>query len=75
MKAKCPHCKDGCDKCEDGFFEVKLAEGNWFTRACTNPMCGFHNGVRISKSKLEGTSAGACAHCKSPANWICVAAE
>ena len=25
MMAKCPHCDDGCDKCEGGFVDVTFA--------------------------------------------------
>lgn len=44
LKAKCPHCQSGCDKCTDGFTTVEFPEGDWYTRHCTNPLCGFDNG-------------------------------
>lgn len=71
MKAKCPTCESGCDKCVDGFREVQLAEGLWHTRACTSPECLFENGVRISKEPLQGPS-GPCIACGAPTEWLAV---
>jgi len=47
MKAKCPHCEDGCSKCDNGFIDVKFATGFAFTIKCKDPDCGFENGMRI----------------------------
>lgn len=45
MQAKCPHCfGPGCNKCVDGKITVKVPEDDWYTRHCTNPLCGFDNG-------------------------------
>lgn len=27
MKAKCPHCNDGCARCQRGYIEVSFPEG------------------------------------------------
>lgn len=47
--AMCPHCGgEGCKRCENkGTREARFAEGDWYTRHCTNPECGFNNGGRI----------------------------
>lgn len=47
--AMCPHCGGkGCKRCENkGTREARFAEGDWYTRHCTNPECGFNNGGRI----------------------------
>lgn len=68
MKAKCPTCQTGCSECVDGYREVTLADGDWYTRACTNEACLFENGVRISTEKLEGDS-GACVRCDARTKW------
>lgn len=68
MKAKCPHCEAGCSKCEDGYFEVKFALGDVYTRACSSATCGFENGGRISTTLLEG-ECGPCVRCSGPAHW------
>lgn len=47
MEAKCPYCEEGCEKCEDGTLEVKMAEGALYTIKCQDPVCGFENGGRI----------------------------
>jgi len=69
MKAKCPHCNDGCDKCTDGFTEAFFAEGDWFTRLCENPRCLFVNGGRICEGFPPETS-GPCVVCGGETRWI-----
>lgn len=45
LPAKCPHCGGkGCDKCVDGQITVTMPEDDWYTRHCTNPLCGWDNG-------------------------------
>lgn len=65
MKAKCPNCEKGCEKCKDGFIEVSIAKGKLFTRHCDD--CGFDNGGRVvpeGKDPPEGKPAP-CVMCKS----------
>lgn len=73
MKAKCPHCQSGCDRCDGGFFDVEFADGSVYTRACTNEACGFENGGRISQTPLSGDCGMPCVRCASPAVWKFVA--
>ena len=54
MPALCPYCgndetkKLDCEKCKGtGYLQVSFARGQLFTRACTNPDCGFKNGGHI----------------------------
>ena len=47
MKAKCPWCDDGCGRCEEGFFEAILPDGAIYAKQCTEPKCGFANGIHI----------------------------
>ena len=49
MRAKCPYCDNGCDKCKKGYLEVSFETGYIFTIKCQNPECGFENGMRIDK--------------------------
>lgn len=60
LKAKCPHCRDGCEECVQGYIHVGLKDGDWYTRFC--PSCGEHNGVRISKTPPTET-LGPCVFC------------
>jgi hypothetical protein len=69
MKAKCPHCLTGCDKCEDGFIQVSFAVGSIFTRKCRNPDCEFENGGRVSVGVPLGLS-NACVICGAPTAWV-----
>lgn len=71
MKAKCPNCQTGCARCVDGYIEVRLAPGDCYTRACTNPVCRFMNGGRMSTVPLTG-SCGQCVHCGEAAEWMLV---
>lgn len=48
MRAKCPHCNDGCEKCEAGYVQASFAGGQWYARRCQNPECGFDNGARAA---------------------------
>jgi len=61
-----------CGRCVDGYIEVKVAEGSWYTRACENVRCGFQNGVLISTKPLEGT-CGQCIKCGQNSSWKLVA--
>jgi hypothetical protein len=49
MKAKCPYCEKGCDKCKEGYIEVSFTKGKIYTRHCDD--CGFDNGGRIVPSE------------------------
>ena len=51
MKAKCPYCAEGCDRCQGGFTEVTFADGDVFTRHCNG--CGKDNGGRIAAEFLK----------------------
>lgn len=77
MKAKCVFCLNGekpCTHCKDtGYMDVGFAEGNLWTRACTDPTCGFENGGRIEKGDKEPSdSPGECVICHKPAKWMLV---
>jgi hypothetical protein len=37
MKAKCPYCQDGCDKCDSGFIEVLMLD-KYVAQVCNS--CG-----------------------------------
>lgn len=66
MKAKCPHCQDGCDRCEEGFMEVGFASGALYTSHCN--ACGEDNGGRIANSRFpreKWQPPGDCVWCKS----------
>ena len=75
MKAKCPFCEAGCDKCDGGFNEAQMAEGAVFTIKCQDPKCGFENGNRIVAPGLpalppEGmTDWGSTLECISCEHW------
>lgn len=46
MKAMCPDCAGkGCDKCEDGYYKVGIADGDWYTMQCND--CEQTNGILI----------------------------
>lgn len=68
MRAKCPHCDIGCDKCIDGYIRVKFPAGEIFTRACQNPECGFYNGGCISEN-YPTHSSEPCVICDSETIW------
>jgi hypothetical protein len=76
MKAKCPFCLGGknanCEKCHStGSMSVGFAEGNIWTRKCTNPECGVENGGCIVKGDKEPQEAsGPCPWCKCPTHWL-----
>lgn len=46
MKAKCPYCDDGCDKCEDGYIEVSVHIEKAYTIKCID--CEGENGCRLA---------------------------
>lgn len=69
MKAKCPHCNNGCEKCQGtGFISVSFAEGDLFTRLCLNPRCQFVNGGRICDG-FPPESSGPCVICGGETDW------
>ena len=57
MKAKCPHCKDGCEKCDKGFVEVDFAEGITYDLVCKK--CGQVVGFHIDEGNDPPTDATA----------------
>lgn len=69
MKAKCPYCDKGCEKCQNGMMELCFATGDWFTRECLSPECGFHNGGRICEG-FPPESSGACVLCGGETRWL-----
>ena len=76
MRAKCPHCRDGCDRCGGiGYQEARFATGALYTRHCTNLECGFDNGGRIvgpdSPVDVEEPPEP-CLHCGSFAEWLLI---
>ncbi len=68
MKAKCPDCESGCSKCDGGFFEARIADGEWYTRLCVE--CGFENGVCIlgTDNKFLGIPSP-CIQCDGRVVW------
>lgn len=75
MDAKCPHCKSGCEHCEDGFIQVQFARGRLYTKKCSDPKCGFENGGRITGEGLPPITDDLgdpmdCIICKAEASWV-----
>lgn len=66
MKAKCPHCTDGCEHCQQGYVEAKLAEGDLFTIHCLK--CGFDNGGLICEG-FPSEPSGECVMCNGQTEW------
>jgi hypothetical protein len=76
MKAKCPHCRNGCEKCDGGYFEASIAVGDWYTRHCNQ--CGFDNGCRVATEFMppfaEWAKPNPCIYCKNEdMQWLLVA--
>ncbi len=70
MKTKCPHCDDGCDNCDDGFYETKLGDGIVFSEDCTNDECGFTSGIWVvRKGSPLPTGERRCLMCKWKSEW------
>lgn len=74
LKAKCPHCfgeKQECDKCGgSGFVTATMPEGDWYTRHCTHPLCGFDNGGCQGRA-IGDLSSDKCIMCDHPeVVWI-----
>ena len=71
IPAKCPHCfGSGCDKCVDGEITVTIPEDDWYSRHCTNPLCGFDNGG-CQGSMLYDLKDQTCVMCDhSEVVWI-----
>jgi len=72
MKAKCPYCQDGCEKCSNGFIEASFKkDGKYWTRVCQNRKeCGFVNGGHWVDEGFPLESSGACIICGSPIDWM-----
>lgn len=68
MKAKCPYCQTGCDKCKDGYTTVSMATGALYTRHCN--ACDEDNGGRIAAATgtppEQWRPPGPCVWCHSP---------
>lgn len=62
MKAKCPFCEDGCEKCTDGHTEATFASGTLWARHCN--ACGEDNGGCIFKGPPQRKPMD-CVWCKS----------
>lgn len=65
MKARCPHCKDGCDKCDRGWIEVSFAStGHYHALICNVCEVGvggrLHSPTRPLRTDLGGA---VCPHC------------
>lgn len=71
MRAKCPYCDDGCNRCEDGFFESTFSDGPIFVLECLSEDCGFANGAQILGPDLPPLRRGEirCAMCDHMAEW------
>ena len=69
MRAKCPKCVDGCVGCDGGYVELSVAEGEWYTRHCTNEECGFDNGA--CHEDFLDDELGCCVMCgKGGVEWM-----
>ena len=70
MRAKCPYCQDGCDRCEGGYTTVSIKEGTVWTKQCLNhEECGFANGGRVSDEEPEDPSPP-CVICGELTDWV-----
>lgn len=71
MRAKCPFCDYGCNLCEDGYFESKLADGPIIILECNSPDCGFIGGAHILNPELPPPpDNNTCVLCNYSASWI-----
>lgn len=64
MKAKCPHCNSGCDKCQDGYTEVSFPSGpgvKFWRKVCKD--CGGIAGGCFSGPGLPDPKVSAYAIC------------
>jgi len=70
VKTKCPYCDNGCDRCEDGFFDSPLGDGLIFSEHCSNEECQFVNGIWVVRedNKLP-TSRRRCVMCNWETEW------
>lgn len=70
MKVKCPYCDSGCDKCQQGLFEVSFPKDKllWHRVCLNSEECGFVNGGCFADGfPLE--SSGACTICDGITEW------
>jgi len=68
MKAKCPYCDKGCDKCNEGYIEVKFStEGHYHYMICN--ACGENNGGHLHTKDRplpeKPSKYSVCPHCGS----------
>ncbi len=64
MKAKCPFCESGCEKCTDGYTEASFASGTIWTRHCN--ACEEDNGGSIREGEEPPKhKPGNCVWCES----------
>lgn len=70
MKAKCPFCDSGCEKCENGFMEITIVKGMWIYRVCCNQEeCGFVNGGSAYDGSRDLDEDDTCIICDGPTEW------
>lgn len=54
MKAKCPYCQTGCNKCSDGFWEVSFKQdGILYGISCGDCKGSIGGGFLDSKDEIE----------------------
>jgi hypothetical protein len=75
VKAKCPYCKNGCEKCDGGYNKASMATGKIYTRHCND--CGEDNGGRIAAAFVlpphQWNPPDPCVWCHSPnVEWLLV---
>ena len=74
MRAKCPHCNDGCERCDyrGVVYEITCKSGTLYTRACLNPDCGYKNGGSITDGpppEVTLWEPGPCVMCGKYVEW------
>lgn len=71
MKAKCPFCESGCQKCDRGFLEVIKHPGTWWYAVCSNrEECLFVNGGHANDGEFPEKNSGQCLLCGGVTEWM-----
>lgn len=80
MKAKCPYCEAGCDKCQEGYIDVRFAtidEGHYHFMVCNN--CGCETGGHLHRPgedmPMKPSKYTICPNCRSQDLDFCTCEE
>lgn len=65
LRAKCPHCVAGCDRCDDGYVRASVAPGPWKYRVCLG--CGRANEGRAVSFGIPEPEP--CVFCDGKTEW------